>query len=242
MNRDASVHEHADWDRQQEALSSYVDGELPAAEREQMERHLAECTVCQQALSDMRRVRALLRALPEPSLPRSFLLPEEEPLRAEPNLPVAPARASRLVFVRFARAMQAVGGVAAAAGLVLVLSGVVSGLGSHVENSTASYAPATGASQVESTGTPDTSSLTGRDMPSATTDARTSTAPQQNQARVMPTATPQSEQPTPAAERAVPLLSIGGTGLMLGGIALVVAGYSAQRKRQARQRPTSTHS
>ena len=62
-------------ERLTEALSAYLDGALDGAERDALERHLATCEACRAELAGLRRVGALLRALPEPALPRSFTLP-----------------------------------------------------------------------------------------------------------------------------------------------------------------------
>src|SRR5258708_13322802 len=66
----------AAWERQREQLSACLDGELSEGERIALERHLQGCAVCQRALAELRQVRALLRALPVPALPRAFTLPE----------------------------------------------------------------------------------------------------------------------------------------------------------------------
>lgn len=44
-------------------LSEYLDGELPAAERGQLERHLEACAECRETLADLRRVVARAGAL-----------------------------------------------------------------------------------------------------------------------------------------------------------------------------------
>lgn len=65
------------WDERREQLSALLDGALPAAERAQLEAHLAGCAACRAELESLRRMSALLRALPQPALPRSFALPLE---------------------------------------------------------------------------------------------------------------------------------------------------------------------
>ena len=44
-------------------LSEYLDGELAGAERDALERHLAECAGCRETLEQLRRVTARARAL-----------------------------------------------------------------------------------------------------------------------------------------------------------------------------------
>src|SRR5260370_26817699 len=70
----------ADWERQREQLSAYLDDELEPAERAALERHLPDCPRCQSELRELRAVRGLLRALPVPALPRSFVLPKDGPV------------------------------------------------------------------------------------------------------------------------------------------------------------------
>ncbi|HKS68809.1 MAG TPA: zf-HC2 domain-containing protein, partial [Ktedonobacterales bacterium] len=67
--------EHADREVLRERLSAYLDGELAPGDDAALERHLATCAECRDELAGLREVRALLRALPQPALPRSFALP-----------------------------------------------------------------------------------------------------------------------------------------------------------------------
>lgn len=57
-----------------EQLSAYLDAALSPRERTTVEQHLLTCTQCQQQLTGLRQTVALLHALPEPALPRSFVL------------------------------------------------------------------------------------------------------------------------------------------------------------------------
>ncbi len=66
-------HEYA-----QENLSAYLDGELDAREKNRVEKHLQECTICQRELAGLRQTVALLRLVPEVPLSRSFLVPLSE--------------------------------------------------------------------------------------------------------------------------------------------------------------------
>ena len=58
-----------------EQLSALLDEQLSDEERAACETHLRGCRQCRSALADLRQTVALLRALPEPTLPRSFTLP-----------------------------------------------------------------------------------------------------------------------------------------------------------------------
>src|SRR6478736_775698 len=115
-----------DWERQREQLSAYIDGELSAAERAELERHIPGCLECQEALGELRRVHDLLAALPMPKAPRSFALPLDTRLDARPPARPTPqqttTRRSRAGLVQWA------GALAATIGLFLLLSGVVTGL------------------------------------------------------------------------------------------------------------------
>src|SRR5258708_34162490 len=85
----------AEWERQREQLSAFLDGELSEGERIALERHLQGCAACQRSLAELRQVRALLRTLPVPALPRSFTLPDSgavpETPRPPPRRPAASA-------------------------------------------------------------------------------------------------------------------------------------------------------
>lgn len=61
-------------DRWVERLSEYVDGELPVAEREELEEHLATCRECSALLDDLRRVVARASELDD-APPESDLWP-----------------------------------------------------------------------------------------------------------------------------------------------------------------------
>src|SRR6266568_3115535 len=58
-----------------EELSAFLDEQLSSQERTTIEAHLQTCERCQHELASLRQTVALLRALPQPALPRSFVLP-----------------------------------------------------------------------------------------------------------------------------------------------------------------------
>ena len=136
-------HPAHDWEQQREQLSALLDNELSAQERAALETHLESCDWCRDELESLRRTRALLRALPQPALPRSFILPLEpaamtEPQRAAPALrpaPVPVAAAQRRTNLPGGRApnrhrpvqvLQWLSAIAAVLGIVFLLSGVFS--------------------------------------------------------------------------------------------------------------------
>ena len=51
-----------------ELVTEYLEGALPAAERQRFEEHLAECPYCQTYLAQMRRTIALVGKLSETTI------------------------------------------------------------------------------------------------------------------------------------------------------------------------------
>jgi anti-sigma factor RsiW len=49
-----------------ERMSAYLDGELLARQRQRMERHVGECSVCRRLLGGLRLVVDALQRLPTP--------------------------------------------------------------------------------------------------------------------------------------------------------------------------------
>jgi hypothetical protein len=118
-----STNHPTDWEAQRERLSAYLDGRLPAPERIALDQHLPTCARCANELAELRRTVAVLRALPTPALPRSFALP------IQPRVATVGTtrRATSRPAPRWAAAAQWAGGLAAAAGLILVLGSALGG-------------------------------------------------------------------------------------------------------------------
>jgi hypothetical protein len=72
-----------------EQLSALLDGQLSQSEQEHAQEHLPTCEQCQQQQAVLRQTAELLHALPQPALPRSFVLPLDT-VFAEPAPVVAP--------------------------------------------------------------------------------------------------------------------------------------------------------
>ncbi len=113
-----------------EQLSAFLDDVLSAQEHVSFEAHLNTCQQCQQTLTELRQTVALLHALPQPALPRSFVL-SPDMLAAKPaTLPVLPFPAARrtskpgfvYTTLRFAS------GLAAVIGIVLLTASLFSAL------------------------------------------------------------------------------------------------------------------
>jgi hypothetical protein len=64
-----------DWHPTTEQLSAFLDGQLSSDEQGEWDAHIKTCEQCQQELAALRLTVNLLRALPQPDLPRSFALP-----------------------------------------------------------------------------------------------------------------------------------------------------------------------
>ncbi|MFZ5856842.1 MAG: anti-sigma factor family protein [Chloroflexota bacterium] len=79
-------------------LNAYLDGELHGTRLRDMERHLADCEICQQELDDLRRISNLVRAAPLPAFTPAdrfasnltLLLPRR-PQRSQPRRVPSPA-------------------------------------------------------------------------------------------------------------------------------------------------------
>jgi hypothetical protein len=241
-----------DWETQRERLSAYVDGELPAAERAALEAHLAGCARCAAELSELRQVAGLLRALPAARVPRSFTLPVDAPsvVPARSTAPALPATPRPLPAPSRPRAAarrapwtgaaQWVGGLAAAAGLVILLSGAFAGMprvremaGSAarapVSSTTGSHtfggvAGPTNAPKRSIAGDGHTPTSAGAPSPGvASPGAQTPPAAPS----VAPLTTPTTVQPPAPAGPGIPLWPITGGGLLIGGAVIVVVGRRA---------------
>lgn len=134
MREDTNHMWHESPEYRQEQFSAALDGMLTPDEQTALDAHLAGCETCPHELEELRQVRMLLRALPEPGLPRSFLLPIEgelaapvTPLRASERRPAAsitPLRGRGSDGRRVARTLQVtrwIGTIAAVLGIALFL-------------------------------------------------------------------------------------------------------------------------
>lgn len=241
--------EHADREALRERLSAYLDGELAPGDAAAIERHLASCAECRDELAGLREVRTLLRALPQPALPRSFALPSTAatPAAAPPRAPVAAnplsstrSRQAQGTVPALARAAQWVGGLAACFGLLLILATTV--LGGDLGHTFSTAAPASGGASA-----PMHTSSAPQQTATATAVARTpgtaagvgqpthTTSPA-GTATNGPASTNAPPQASAAATEPFPVLPVTGAGLLVGGVVLLGAGSAAARGRQRRAR------
>jgi anti-sigma factor RsiW len=234
---------HASQDAQRERLSAWLDGALPVEERAALDAHLASCAACQREVNSLRQVRALLRALPDSTPPRSFLLPLEGELATAAAAPETPPATvphierpagMQIVERRWPRRAQRFGGLAAALGLALL--GTSALLGGHHGGtsstaSTAANAPATTsyAPSRSATGTPGASARLPADGTNQQADAgATSGAPPQQNPISSATPGPTASEETP------PFVPLAGGGLLASGLILLVGGSVADRRTPGR--------
>lgn len=91
-------------DREWEALSAYLDGQLAAKEKTRLEERLQKSSDLRSALEELRRTQAVLRSQPKMRAPRNFTLTPEMVGARRPSNPFAGA----FTFLRLASAMASV--------------------------------------------------------------------------------------------------------------------------------------
>jgi len=131
-----------------EQLSALLDKEIPAQEWADCHAHLRTCQLCQGMLVDLRQTSTLLRALPQPELPRLFVLPAN--ITSIPGhfshteasaTPITRSRRNTWQ-VYLQRSTRIISTIAAVLGIILVMSGFLATLSfPHGGASTAASAP-----------------------------------------------------------------------------------------------------
>jgi Putative zinc-finger len=132
-----------------EQLSAFLDKQLSPAERAVFDAHLASCQQCQSRLADLRLTVALVRALPQEEVPRSFVLPSRlAPVAERPTprpatvTPVPRQRGARVSVLQ--RTVRTVSTLAAVLALIFILSGILPPIhfgGGEATSSAGSAAP-----------------------------------------------------------------------------------------------------
>jgi anti-sigma factor RsiW len=124
-----------------EQLSILLDGEVTAEEQAEWEAHLSTCAQCQQEQAGLRQTVMLLHALPQPPLPRSFMLSMESaaPVAGFMAVPASSAAPAPIPIRRQTQArrlnpyvrgvLRTMSTLAAIIGIVFFLSGVLPTLG-----------------------------------------------------------------------------------------------------------------
>jgi hypothetical protein len=116
-----------------EQLSALLDKQLSPQEWAVCQAHLRACQQCQVVLADLQQTSALLRALPQPELPRSFVLPATitspagEISRPEVRAPVMQiTRGRSRTWPRYLRySTRVISTIAAALGIIFIISGLL---------------------------------------------------------------------------------------------------------------------
>jgi len=237
-----------DWEQQREQLSALMDNELGAQERAELEAHLATCAQCRAELASLQRASALLRALPQPTLPRSFALPlEAAPIQAPPRQVSSEARparqqpgapsARRTNPRRPAQVLRWISTIAALLGIIVLLSSAFAGH-SFSNGAATTSALSTDQKPSGSAGQPTNPATSQPERTANTHPGVPTTAPTSGGATGTPGATPvstfdQGGQPGPDIGSSLgALLSSAGFGVLL--LLLSVCGFAiawAMRRR-----------
>jgi anti-sigma factor RsiW len=222
-------HQHSDWEQQFERLSAYLDNEVDEAERAALERHLPTCEECRAALEELRQTRALLRALPAPALPRSFLIPETGAV-PQPITRRAVAGTSSVRHVRGARVLQWAGGLVAAVGLFMLITSALPASTQFGSAATSNLGPSAGQGSASSSQQASSTAVV-TERPVSTfpegTEGNTHVPTQATKGIGEPTSNrPTSNQPrsTTSPVNSIPLGPIAGVLLLLVGAGLLLGG------------------
>ncbi|MEO6891449.1 MAG: zf-HC2 domain-containing protein [Ktedonobacteraceae bacterium] len=184
----AQQHEHLT----NEQLSAFLDKQLTPQEQAACEVHMLTCTQCQQSLAQIRQTVALLHALPQAELPRSFILPADTALapmhagnqQASNIIPMT--RRQHPAWTHIARSsLRAVSTIAAVVAIVFMMSSLLMVLPMH-SNTASTTAPS--ASNGAATSRPSPAVQSTHNEPRAT--AATRTADTNNDATKTPTSSP----------------------------------------------------
>jgi len=231
-----------------EQLSAFFDKQLSLEEQAVFDAHVSTCQECQRRLADLRLAVALLRALPEEEVPRSFVLPgrlapfQERPIRqGAATTPVSQGRRVWLHTLR--RSVRSVSALAAVLALIFIISGILPPLRFGAgETASTTSAPAVAPS---STPTGESKAASGsqtlqRDLSPNAHAAATNTPQPTQTAGAKPTATAASNTgigtQTEHAPPAPPLIDLGQpqARLILGALllALSIIGFIITRRRR----------
>lgn len=139
-----------------EELSAFLDRRLSPTEQEACKAHLESCQQCQRALASLQQTVSLLRAMPQPAVPRSFALSPDVTYLQEPAArPMEPTKpATRRKWPYYAqRSLRALSTIAAVIGFIFLLSGVLPLLhsGGGMATSTNSASPSGSNSNTQAT-------------------------------------------------------------------------------------------
>ncbi len=114
-----------------EQLSAFLDRQLSPQEHAEFNIHLQRCPQCQSSLAELLQTVSLLHALPQPELPRSFVLPARTLSIVERQVPsVTPITHSRShswqTYLR--RSTRVISTIAAVLGILFIMSSLLTTL------------------------------------------------------------------------------------------------------------------
>lgn len=124
-----------------EQLSAYIDKQLSPQEQAVFDTHVQSCERCQGILADLRLTRALLRAMPREEAPRSFTLPTNIAILPPPVQAEIGNRQPRRTRQVLRNTFRAVSTIAAVIGLLFIMGGLLTGLGSFHGGGASTGAP-----------------------------------------------------------------------------------------------------
>jgi len=113
-----------------EQLSASFDKQLSPQEQAVFDAHISTCQQCQNKLADLRLTAALLHALPEEEVPRSFVLPgnvsiiPDRTIQQNTTFTPIPQRQRRRVSI-LRRSIRVVTTLAAVLALCFIISGIL---------------------------------------------------------------------------------------------------------------------
>lgn len=135
-----------------EQLSAFFDKQLSPQQQAVFDAHLSTCQQCQRNLAGLRLTVALLHALPQEEVPRSFILPAglapvpEHPVRQAEVMPIATRRRSP-----WQHAVRVVSTIAAVLALLFIISGILPPLHFGAGSSTTATSSSSGESNTSNT-------------------------------------------------------------------------------------------
>jgi anti-sigma factor RsiW len=116
-----------------EQLSAFLDRQLSPQEQAECNIHLQRCPQCQSSLAELHQTVSLLHTLPQPELPRSFVLPArtlsivERSERQVPSTPITHSR-SRSWQTYLRRSTRVISTIAAVLGILFIMSSLLTTL------------------------------------------------------------------------------------------------------------------
>jgi anti-sigma factor RsiW len=142
-----------------EQLSAFFDRQLSSEEQAVFDAHMSTCQQCQNNLADLRLTIALLRAMPEEKVPRSFVLPAAfapVPVRTiREDTTITPiARKQHARFNTLRRSVRVVSALAAVLALLIIVSGLLPPLHYGANESATTAAPVSSSGSANTTHAP----------------------------------------------------------------------------------------